>query len=307
MASLLDANNTHLQSKETYKQEKQGERDECNAVANSGVEWASQSPENLLALLNKMAELPNFTHRNCLIVMKQMPNARHLQTLDDWKRQKRRITPAQFDSPVMLLKPKPGTDFVDAVRYYDVSQTHGYGAPQKDAVKLQENTDEMQKAFNGLIKSSPVPIMAERDMDVPAMYDPASRQILVADGFPDYEAFAAMVQASTDAKLHQDDIHANRGRDNGYDPEGVSMITSCVTHTVCRRFGIPYEGAEVEQLHDLLSGLGNPDDPEATGKARNNILHMVGNKAKECGDSIQKELPQAPQRAQARPYSSQQR
>lgn len=301
MASLLEANNAILQKKEAYKQEKQGERDECNAIANTGVEWTSQRPENLLALLNKMAEFPNFTHRNCLIVMQKMPDATHLQTVDDWKRQKRRISPNHADAGIMLMKPKQGTDFVDAVKYYDVSHTFGPGATRKDAPKLREGTDEMQQAFQGLVKSAPVNIAEAQNMDVPALYDPESREIFVADGFSDNETFAAMVQASTDAKLHYDDIQANRGRDNGYDPEGMTMFTSCVAHTVCRRFGVPYEGAAVEQLHDLLAGLNDPDDPEGTGRARNNILRMVSEKAKDCGDSIQKELPQ-PQRAATRSF-----
>ncbi len=293
MASITQSGKQVMEGREAFAKGQKDERDGLKELYHAGVEKVCSDPEQLAGYLDMMVKVPSYTSRNAMLVYLQMPEATFVESPKGWYDMGRYVQEEKKNSGIKIVKPheKNNTTFFDPKMMYDISQTVGRPAT-KPTIQLVEDSPEMQKAFDALVEASPVPLAADDNLNVPAQYDPNDKVIRVSDAFSDYETFAAVVNATTHAGLHRDDIQASGG-DRGYDPGDFEFITACSTYVVSRRFGVPMPGMDFETPVETL-GMMDLEGQKA-------MLKIIGDSAQKCGDRVQDKIhPKAPARG-ARP------
>ncbi|MDL2294306.1 hypothetical protein LJC60_06705 [Ruminococcaceae bacterium OttesenSCG-928-D13] len=282
MANIFQATQARQDRRDAFVQDKKDEIAALKEVANEGITQVGGNPEKLGAFLNMMVMVPSYSSRNAMLVMQQRPDATHLETSKGWYDVGRFLTGDEKENGVKILvaKQKGRKTYFDPQTVYDISQTTGKPV-KKPVTVLAEDTPGMQKAFNGLVESSPVPVMPDEQLDVPALYDAGERTIWVNNAFSDHETFAAVVNANAHAILHQEDIKVN-GRDMGYDPEMSEFLTSCITYVVCHRYGVPFDSIDLEHS---AARLGSMDFD-----TMRDMVYKIGDAAKINCDRINREF-----------------
>lgn len=297
MASITQSGKQVMQGREAFAQEKREERDGLRELYHAGVQKVCASPEQLAAYLNMMVTVPGYTSRNAMLVYQQMPAATFVESAKGWYDLGRYVPADKKEGGISIVKPreKGRSTYFDPKMVYDVSQT--VGRPVKPpAVHLEEGSPDMQKGFDALVESFPVPVVADEHISTPALYDPRDKVIRVNDGFSDYETFTAVVNAAAHATLHRDDIQISGG-DRGYDPADFEFVTTCSAYVVSRRFGVPVPGMDFETPVEVLGSM----DLEG----QKTMLKIIGDGARKCGDRVQDKVrPKLPARSPRTPGQS---
>lgn len=291
MASIIQSGKQVMEGREAFAKGQKEEREGLRELCNAGIEKVCNDPEQFAAYLNTMVVVPGYTSRNAMLVYQQMPEATFVESPKGWYDMGRYVPEEKKNDGINIFKPKEkqGGTYFDPKMVYDISQTVGR-AVKKPAIQLAEGSGDMQKAFDALVESSPVPVVADEGINMPAVYDPGKREILVSDAFSDYDTFAAVVNATTHAGMHRDDIRASGGVDRGYDTSDFEFVTACTTYVVCKRFGVPVEGVNFEATTDVL-GIMDIEGKDA-------MLKIIGDGARKCGDKVQDKVrPKAPGRS----------
>lgn len=280
MASIFQSSQDLTANREAFKKEKSEEREDLGRRCDEGIIQVSGDPDRLADFLKVMVAVPGYTSRNAMLVFLKDKDVSHVENPKAWYDMGRYVKDEEKDNGIKIMvgKDKGRGTVYDVRMVYDVSQTYGK-AVKKPGVVLEEGTPEMQQAFDALVEFSPVPIIPDAELTMPARYDPAERVIRVSDSFTDYETFAAMVNANTHARIHKEDIAANRGADMGYNTADSEFLTSCVTYVVCQRFGVPVPGMDFETPAAVLGSM----DKEGMDA----MLKILGDNAKECGNRVQ--------------------
>lgn len=283
MASITQSGKQVMEGREAFGREKKELKEGLREMCNDGIEKVCADPGQFTAYLNIMAAAPGYTSRNTMLIFQQMPEATFVESAKGWYDMGRYVPDPMKDKGIQIIKPQEtqrGT-FFDPKMLYDVSQTVGRPA-KKPAVQLAEDSPDMQKAFDALVESSPVPVVPDEHLNMPAVYDARDKVIRVNDAFTDYETFSAFVNAATHASLHREDMRASGGADRGYDPGDFEFITSCATYVVSRRFGVPMPGMDFETTLDTL-GMMDIEGKDA-------MLKIIGDEAKKCGEKVQDKI-----------------
>ena len=283
MASITQSGKQVMEGREAFGREKKELKEGLREMCSEGIEKVCADPAQLTAYLNMMATAPGYTSRNTMLIFQQMPEATFVESPKGWYDAGRYVPEPMKDKGIQIIKPQEtqrGT-FFDPKMLYDISQTVGRPV-KKPTIQLAEDSPDMQRAFDALVESSPVPVVTEDSLGVPAVYDPHSREILVSDAFTDYETFTAFVNAATHASLHREDMRASGGADRGYDPGDFEFITTCATYVVSRRFGVPMPGMDFGATLDTLGMMDN--------EGKDAMLKIIGDEAKKCGEKVQDKI-----------------
>lgn len=294
MASIIQSGKQVMEGREAFAQERKDEREGLKEMYHIGVEKVCADPRQLAAYLDIMVTVPGYTSRNAMLVFQQMPEATFVESAKGWYGMGCYVPGEKKDGGILIMRPheKGQATYFDPKMVYDISQTIGRPAT-RPVVRLEENSEKMQKAFDALVEFSAAPIIADESLGTPALYDPREKVIRVNDAFSDYETFAAVVNATVHANLHREDISKSGGADRGYDPGDFEFLTACTTYVVSRRFGVPAQGMDFEATTDVLGMM----DLEG----QKTMLGIIGDGARKCGERVQdKVCPKAAERG-ARP------
>lgn len=192
------------QRSEEWKAQKTAERDELNALSESGILTATMEPQAYLRYLDVQADNPRYSASNILLAMEQNPEITFINSLKNWNDLGRSIKQEETGMKVRVTDPyiKDGREHrgYKVGRVFDIAQTTGKGTVPK--LTLQENTPEMDAALRKLLDQSPVKVNTSTTTYHDALYDPASQEITVSTNLTDGQTFAALAREIVHAKLH---------------------------------------------------------------------------------------------------------
>ena len=167
---------------------------------------------------------------------------------------------------------------------YDVSQTQGRDLKHPT---LREGSKGMETALTTVLNYAVAPVVIDKELPVPAYYDPGNMELAINPDFPDHEAFAAII-----AEVAQSRFHA-KGATPGYNRAECELDAQSVSYILCRRFGIERPMPELENLPELYDGWDTED--------RRYALDKIQDMSKKMGRSIDKNLEADKQRSRTPP------
>ena len=243
------------QRSEEWKAQKTAERDELNALSESGILTATMEPQAYLRYLDVQADNPRYSASNILLAMEQNPEITFINSLKNWNDLGRSIKQEETGMKVRVTDPyiKDGREHrgYKVGRVFDIAQTTGKGTVPK--LTLQENTPEMDAALRKLLDQSPVKVNTSTTTYHDALYDPASQEITVSTNLTDGQTFAALAREIVHAKLH------DHGRYPYYSRSNCALEADSVGYMLCRSFGIPGKQPDASKVGALFEGM-EPQD-----------------------------------------------
>ena len=239
------------QRSEEWKAQKTAERDELNALSESGILTATMEPQAYLRYLDVQADNPRYSASNILLAMEQNPEITFINSLKNWNDLGRSIKQEETGMKVRVTDPyiKDGREHrgYKVGRVFDIAQTTGKGTVPK--LTLQENTPEMDAALRRLLDSSPVPVVTSSTMYQDAVYDPKTQSITVSSRLIDSKIFAALSREIVHAGIH------DHGRYPYYTREDCAMDAESVSYMLCRNFGVETPQPDVSRVGQVFDGM----------------------------------------------------
>ena len=263
MSKLETLINEEQQRSDSWKEQKDAEREELNTMSDEMVTKATTEPETYLRYLELQADNPAYSASNILLALSQKPEVTMLHSLEQWNKLGRSIKPQETGVKVRVSAPyeKDGRKLYGykVGRAFDVSQTTGKDLAEK--VPVEENTPEMDAALRKLIRMSPVPVKSSAEVAGDALYDPKEKTIEVSPELSDAQTFSALAREIYHASSHENNkaIEYDRG-ENELDAQSVGYM-------LCRSFGIEckqpdaadvaafYTDMEPQERRDIFDGM----------------------------------------------------
>ncbi len=263
-----------------WKAQQQAERENTTAMQDAGITEITSNPESYARYLEMQGDNPAYSVGNIALVMVAQPQATVFGTRDRWRSLNRTVIGAEMDKGVKIFAKGPmgrGYTLTDA---YDVSQTQGRELKHPT---LKEGSKEMETALTTVLNYAVAPVVIDKDLEIPAYYDPGNMELAVNPDFPDHEAFAAIT-----AEVAQSRFHA-KGANTGYDRAECKLDAQSVSYILCRRFGIEQPMPDMDRLPELYDGWDTQE--------RRQALDGIQDMSKKMGRSIEKNLEAEKQRS----------
>lgn len=265
-----------------WKEERQMERENVNAMQDAGITEITSNPEAYARYLEVQGDNPAYSAGNIALVSFQLPEATVFGTRDRWKTLNRSVLDTEKDKGAKIFARSPfGKGYVLADAY-DVSQTQGRDL--KKAV-LQDDSKEMESALTTVLNYAVVPVVIDKELPVAAFYDQKNMELAINPDFPDGEAFAAIAAEVAHSRFHA------KGAVPGYNREEYDLDAQSVSYLLCRRFGVERELPDVSGVAELYEGL--------EAQERRYALDSIQDVSKKMGRSIEKNLEAEKQRGRA--------
>ena len=265
-----------------WKEERQMERENVNAMQDAGITEITSNPEAYARYLEVQGDNPAYSAGNIALVSFQLPEATVFGTRDRWKTLNRSVLDTEKDKGAKIFARSPfGKGYVLADAY-DVSQTQGRDL--KKAV-LQDDSKEMESALTTVLNYAVVPVVIDKELPVAAFYDQKNMELAINPDFPDSEAFAAIAAGVAHSRFHA------KGAVPGYNRDEFDLDAQSVSYLLCRRFGVEREMPDVSGVAELYEGLD--------AQERRYALDSIQDVSKKMGRSIEKNLETEKQRGRA--------
>lgn len=265
-----------------WKEERQMERENVNAMQDAGITEITSNPEAYARYLEVQGDNPAYSAGNIALVSFQLPEATVFGTRDRWKTLNRSVLDTEKDKGAKIFARSPfGKGYVLADAY-DVSQTQGRDL--KKAV-LQDDSKEMESALTTVLNYAVVPVVIDKELPVAAFYDQKNMELAINPDFPDSEAFAAIAAEVAHSRFHA------KGAVPGYNRDEFDLDAQSVSYLLCRRFGVEREMPDVSGVAELYEGLD--------AQERRYALDSIQDVSKKMGRSIEKNLETEKQRGRA--------
>ena len=274
MADLEKLVNDKAAADTQWRELRQAERETATGLRDASINEITTNPEAYARYLDLQGDNPAYGAGNIALIMIQQPEATLFGTRDRWRGLGRFVLEDEQDRGAKIFIRSPsGRGYVlsDA---YDVSQTQGREV--KPPLLLQDDTREMETALTVLLRFSPVPVVADRELTAAALYDPKSKQLTINPSYSDSEAFAAIATQIAHARFH------DKGFNQNYRRESYDLSAQSVSCVLCRRFGIKREAPDLSGLPDLYQGWQTQN--------RQKVLSNIQDMGKQIGGSIEKTI-----------------
>lgn len=267
-----------------WKEQQQAERENTIAMQDAGVTEITSNPEAYARYLDMQGDNPYYSVGNIAAVMLAMPKATVFGTRDRWRSLNRSIVSGEEGKGTKIFAKGPmgrGYTLTDA---YDISQTQGRDL--KHPV-LSDGSKSMETAMKTVLNYSVVPVVIDKELTVPAYYDPSNMELAVNPEFPDHEAFAAITAEVAHSRMHAKGVFA------GYNRDECDLDAQSVSYILCRRFGIDRPMPDTSTLPELYEGWDTED--------RRKALDSIQDMSKNMGRSIDRNLEKDKQRGRTPP------
>jgi len=284
MANLEQIITKKAEQDAQWKEQQQADRENTTAMQDAGIMQITSNPEAYARYLDMQGDNLTYSVGNIALVMVAQPTATVFGTRDRWRSLNRSVIGDEMNNGVKIFAKGPmgrGYTLTDA---YDVTQTQGRDLRRP---VLREGSKEMAAALTTVLNYSVAPVVADKNMEVPAYYDPGSMELSVNPDFPDHEAFAAIV-----AEVAQSRYHA-KGANRVYNRDECRLDAQSVSYILCRRFGIEQPMPDMSRLPELYDGWDTQERKQA--------LDGIQDLSKKMGRSIDKNLEMDKQRGRTPP------
>lgn len=251
------------------------------AMQDAGVNEIVSSPQAYEAYLEIQANNPTYSAGNVALAYVQNPNVTQFGTVDHWKAKGRNVRDIEKNNGIQIFSKGSFSKGYTISNAYDISQTTG-----RDVVNrtIPVNSNEMDTALTTAMNYSPVPIVMDQELTVPAYYDSRNLELAINPSAEKAEAFPYIVAEVAHAKLH------NKGKNTYYDRKECELDAQSVAYLVCKRFGIKCDIPDASFVTDLYAGYTAPQIRLA--------LSSIQEMSKNMGGSIEKNIaPQTKGRA----------
>ena len=267
-----------------WREQRQAEQEAAANLRDESVAENASDPEAFVRYLDMQGDNPAYSVGNIALVMVALPQATVFGTRDRWRALNRSVMGEEMNNGVKIFARGPmGRGYVLADAY-DVSQTQGRDLKRP---VLKEGSKGMETALTTVLNYAVAPVVIDKELPVPAYYDPGSIELAINPDFPDHEAFAAIA-----AEVAQSRFHA-KGATPGYNRAECELDAQSVSYILCRRFGIERPMPETERLPELYDGWETED--------RRHALDTIQDMSKKIGRSIDKNLEADKQRTRTPP------
>lgn len=218
--------------KEAWVAQKQEERKELYALADSTAAEISKDGDKYRQYLDVQSRFSRYTPTNALLILAQMPEATQLKDFDGWK--EAGVSVQRKPKSVKILEPGKeydredgtrGTSF-EVKRVYDVSQTRGRvrSAP---VAKLDDRV-----LLKALIHRTPVPIQTVDSLpnNMGALYDHKQQVIFVCRGMGAEDIFRSVSKELAHAEI--------AGMHENYNRNDAAFKAYSASYLLCKKYQI---------------------------------------------------------------------
>lgn len=265
-----------------WKAQQQAERENTTAMQDAGINEITTNPEKYARYLEVQGDNPTYSVGNVAAVMVALSEATVFGTRDRWRTLNRSVKPEEMGKGVKIFAKGPmgrGYTLTDA---YDISQTQGRDL--KHTV-LKNDSKEMETAMKTVLNYAVCPVSIDKELPVPAYYDPTHMELAINPDFPDNEAFAYIAAEVAHSRMHA------KGAIPGYDRAECDLDAQSVSYILCRRYGIDRPVPDTSALPGLYEGWDTDE--------RRMALDKIQDMSKKIGRSIDKNLDADKQRSRA--------
>lgn len=242
-------------------------------MQDAGVNEIVSSPQTYEAYLEIQANNPLYSAGNIALAYVQNPNISIIGTPERWKNVGRTVKEAEKNKGLQIFAKGTFSKGYTISNAYDISQTTGRDL---ETVKIEQGSKEMDAALTTVMNYSPVPIVADAEMTVPAYYDTQRLELAINPNAEIGEAFSAIVAEVAHARIH------NKGKNIDYNRQECALDASSISYLVCKRFGIRCEMPDASAVTDLYAGYTAPQIRLA--------LSYIQDMSKSIGGSISKNI-----------------
>ena len=284
MANLEQIISQKAENDTRWKEQQQAERENTVAMQDAGIAQITSDPEAYARYLDMQGDNPAYSVGNIALVMVALPQATVFGTRDRWRALNRSVMGDELNKGVRIFAKAPtgrGYTLTDA---YDVTQTQGRDLKR---TTLKEGSKGMETALTTVLNYAVAPVVVDKELPIPAYYDPGNMELAVNPDFPDHEAFAAITAEVAQSRFHK------RGETPGYNRTECELDAQSISYILCRRFGIERPMPEMEHLPELYEGWDIED--------RRRALDSIQDLSKKMGRSIDKNLEVDKQRSRTPP------
>lgn len=237
-------------NKEEWSAKKQIERQQTFEMVDTMANAAANERGVLQQYLDVQARFDRYSVANALLITGQMPKATKLASFDDWKKQ--RVFVQRNEKGIVLLE--PGNEYTredgsiglsyNVKKVFDVSQTDSHRRSTPNV------THDIRLVLKALINQAPCRLDMTNDIQdgVGAVYQPESRTILIRQGMSGEDIFRCLSQEMVHAYMDK----GNRGQ---YDRDQNALVAHCASYMLCRRYGIPTDGYQIDRAAEAMRGM----------------------------------------------------
>lgn len=273
MANLTQLISEKNAADSQWREQRQMERDSVTAIQGAGVVQITSDPAAYARYLTMQGDNPTYSPGNIALVMEQMSTATVFGTQERWRSLGRTVDAAELNKGVSIFARSANGKGYAMAPAYDISQTVGRDIR---TFRLADDSKEMETALRTLMNYSPVPVVADQEMETPAFYDQQNLELAINPDYPDGEAFAALAAEIAHARFH------DRGRNSDYHRGESDLDAQSVSYILCRRFGVNRDLPNLSRLPELYQ-----DWPV---ESRRDILDGIQDMSKMIGSSIERDI-----------------
>ena len=262
-----------------WKEDRQTQRDTITTAQDEGITQITCDPAAYARYLTMQGDNFTYSPGNIALVMQGMPTATVFGTAERWRNMGRSVDKMEQGRGVKIFARSANRKGYDLTDAYDISQTTGRDLR---TIQIKDDSPEMAVAMRTLLNYSPVPVVADLEMETPAFYGARNLELAIRPGYPDHEAFAAIAAEVAHARFH------DRGRNRDYYRQESDLDAQSISYILCRHLGISRDLPDLSKLPDLYQ-----DWPT---EGRKSILDGIQDMSKMIGGSIERDIA-PPQRS----------
>lgn len=290
MPSISDLIKNKSSQDEAWVEARRAERSNLSDMRDAALEEITTNPAQYQKYLTLQSDNIGCSVGNVALTMFQLDGATRIGPISFWHEQGRYVRDDAMKSGAKVFVPSRNGQRRGYLMgdYYDVTQTTG--KPLKEQTPLNADSARMDTALVSLMNYSPVGIIENTDITVPAFYDEMSLVLAVNPNFEKAEVFAALAAEITYARIH------DKGRNTGYERESYKLDAESVGYMVCRRFGVDCPMPQAREVAQLYDGYEPADRSEA--------LEQIRKTARNIGDGVERGIQPRQQERSRRSYGA---
>lgn len=244
------------------------EREELSELRSAALEAITGNSEMYHDFLNLQGSNLRCSVGNIALVLAQRPDATQVGDRNYWHDLGRFVKEEEMkESARVFIPPRnPHARGYYMGDYYDVSQTTG--KPLMPSLQLEAGTAKLDTALSALMDSSPVTFQEDNTMESAAFYDPKEQVIFINPERSNEEIFAGLAIEIAHAKIH------NRGRNEGYDRQELSLDAESAGYLLCKKFGVDCPLPNAGRVAQLYESYEPGDRENILGEIRKLAVDM---------------------------------
>jgi len=290
MPSISDLIKSKSVQDEARVEARRAERGNLSSMRDAALEEITSSPEQYQKYLTLQSDNIGCSVGNVALTMFQLDGATKIGPISYWHEQGRYVRDDAMKNGAKVFVPPKNSQRRGYLMgdYYDVSQTTG--RPLKETTPLTSDSARMDNALASLMNFSPVGIVEDAYIEVPAHYEERAMVLSVNPNCEKAEVFAALAVEITYARIH------DKGRNTSFERENYRLDAESVGYMVCRRFGVDCPMPKAYEVAQLYDGY-EPTD-------RSDALEQIRKTAKNIGDGVERGIQPRQQERSRRNYGT---